>query len=242
VAWKDELKAKALKRSHLAAHRTSLIGTFLRIDIPILGFLDEYVLYTDVDVFFRSNITLDSFTEKPSFSLGTESKTEGTAGVMLLNVHAMRRTYNDFVSFIFTKEHVDSGFVFSRGPLDQGAYAEFYQRRFMLQASAPFNWKPYFEVNDGASLIHFHGPKPQHYRAVRDGNATAMKAIPKLFDFLLKRCDFSNPQNGCRRHMEEVRTHLPICTLHTNGDSSNGALGPQYDAYAAKKSALLSKF
>ena len=30
----------------------AMIGTFLRLDIPVLGFVDDFVLYTDVDVLF----------------------------------------------------------------------------------------------------------------------------------------------------------------------------------------------
>ena len=43
-------------RSHLYGDPDAMVGTFARIDIPILGILDEYVLYTDVDVMFKSEI------------------------------------------------------------------------------------------------------------------------------------------------------------------------------------------
>ena len=56
--WKPKLESAMLKaaghqsRSPLYAQLASMIGTFLRLDIPTLGFVDEFVLYTDVDVLF----------------------------------------------------------------------------------------------------------------------------------------------------------------------------------------------
>jgi hypothetical protein len=43
----------------------SMIGTFLRVDIPVLGFVDDYVLYTDVDVMFARNLVLTDFAPLP---------------------------------------------------------------------------------------------------------------------------------------------------------------------------------
>ena len=42
-----------------------MIGTFLRVDIPVLGFVDDYVLYTDVDVMFARNLVLTDFAPLP---------------------------------------------------------------------------------------------------------------------------------------------------------------------------------
>lgn len=44
------------EKSHLSTDQGAMIGTFLRIDIPILGIRDEFVLYTDVDVLFRGPV------------------------------------------------------------------------------------------------------------------------------------------------------------------------------------------
>jgi hypothetical protein len=45
--------ARVRGRSHLNADQHMIVSTFLRIDIPLLGFLDKYLLYTDADIFFR---------------------------------------------------------------------------------------------------------------------------------------------------------------------------------------------
>jgi len=78
-----------------------LIATFMRIDIPIIGFSDAYVLYTDIDVFFLADISFHDFELLPSyFVLGVEGTKGhkcrsghpyGNAGVMLMNVVNLRR-------------------------------------------------------------------------------------------------------------------------------------------------------
>jgi GDP-fucose protein O-fucosyltransferase len=46
--------------SHLADDSDAMIGTFMRMDIPIIGIRDEFVLYTDVDVMFVNPIRWDT--------------------------------------------------------------------------------------------------------------------------------------------------------------------------------------
>ena len=198
--------------SHLFGQESAMVGTFLRIDVPVLAFIDKYVLYTDVDVFFRKDVKLSDFGRRLPryYTVGTESHGElikngadqysGNAGVMLINVPAMRQTYDDFVSFIFSKENVQRGFVFGdMGPGDQGAYNDFYQGLFEVKAWPRFNWKPYWDFREEAQIIHFHGPKPHQYAEwVRDGKSL------DLFQLLFAKCDFKNPYNGCVRFNAEV--------------------------------------
>jgi GDP-fucose protein O-fucosyltransferase len=56
------------EQSHLLTDPAAMIGTFLRIDIPIVGMLDEFVLYTDIDVLFTGPVTWKTiFPHEPSF-------------------------------------------------------------------------------------------------------------------------------------------------------------------------------
>ena len=70
-AWADAMRRKVLgikrrnemngheheqDKSHLYGDPDAMIGTFMRIDLPIIGLLDDFVLYTDVDVMFKSEI------------------------------------------------------------------------------------------------------------------------------------------------------------------------------------------
>ena len=60
-AWRATLaNATSRMRAHRAksplyASADAMVGTFLRVDLPVLGFVDEFVLYTDVDVLFLAD-------------------------------------------------------------------------------------------------------------------------------------------------------------------------------------------
>jgi hypothetical protein len=61
-------------RSPLYQMLGSMIATFLRIDIPILGFVDDFVLYTDVDVLFVGDLFLNDFVPLPKYyTVGSEA-------------------------------------------------------------------------------------------------------------------------------------------------------------------------
>lgn len=47
----------------------ALITKFLRFDIPIFGFIDDYILYADVDIMFLKNIELEDFGKLPKYYL-----------------------------------------------------------------------------------------------------------------------------------------------------------------------------
>ena len=61
---KESLRFAHSKRSHLLYNAEAMIGTFLRIDVPILGILDEFVLYTDTDVLFMGDVEWKSILRK----------------------------------------------------------------------------------------------------------------------------------------------------------------------------------
>ena len=64
------------------------------------------------------------------------------AGVMLLNLIGLRRTYAAFADWTFSDANVRRGLHFGKfGPGDQGAYAEFYEGAFAVVRSPSFNWR-----------------------------------------------------------------------------------------------------
>ena len=181
-----------VKFSPLYASPRSLASTFLRVDVPLL--LDpavhgDVVLYADTDVLFLDGVAFGAAAPE-FFSLGAETPRApnyGNAGVMLLNLAGLRRTYAAFLDWIFSPENVDRGLHFGDyGPGDQGAYASFYRGRFDVANWPAFNWRPYWPYAPGrASLLHFHGPKPDDYRDfLRDGAAAS-----PLHAGILARCD-----------------------------------------------------
>eukprot|EP01023_Acetabularia_acetabulum_P062918 TRINITY_DN7827_c0_g1_i4.p1 TRINITY_DN7827_c0_g1~~TRINITY_DN7827_c0_g1_i4.p1 ORF type:complete len:425 (+),score=60.26 TRINITY_DN7827_c0_g1_i4:236-1510(+) len=159
---------KNLKHSHLYADPEGLIGTFQRIDIPILEELKQYnfVFYTDTDIFFLDGISLEDF-PKPfprSVGMGPEMLDvfPYNAGIALWNVQAMRDTYNEFQAWLLKQNN--SLYFEGYGPLDQGALNKFYEdsvRDWKLPAI--FNARAYQEFNPEAKILHFHGPKPDNY-------------------------------------------------------------------------------
>ncbi len=143
-------------------------GAFLRTEIPRLtaevGITDQYVLYTDVDVMFLSEVTdvlsnmfPQYFATAPESSLNNYNSMN--SGVMLMNLETLRKTDAKFRDFMSEKieKLVDMAW-------DQGAYKRFYKSRFFGfkwdKLPPEFNWKPYWHENPVAKIIHFHGPKP----------------------------------------------------------------------------------
>ena len=183
----------------------TLIATYLRIDIPILGFIDDYVLYTDTDVMFLTN---PSMPMKPFHYLnGPETQIEdcrrvegdksvlyGNAGVMLYNIENMRSTHAKFVNWIFSTENMKKGFHHGiYGPADQGAYNEFYASSFTCIPRPLFNWKAYWPGNDEVQIVHFHGPKPNDYRKYLENNIVTREVYRGLL---------SNCKDKCKEYID----------------------------------------
>ena len=211
-AWTEFIAAAARSANLHVASSTNffdprmMLSTFLRIDIPILGFVDEYILYADADVLFVGPLGLEEFTPLPAYyAIGTEiidatapgGIAFGNAGVMLFNLPAMRRTQDAFVRWTFREEHVRTALNFGKyGPLDQGAYNAFYQGRFDVHRSPVFNWKPYWGYSSGAKLIHFHGPKiPEYLAHAKSGVSLNPAMVP-----ILNLCDRAQ---GCFKYVQE---------------------------------------
>eukprot|EP00968_Pinguiococcus_pyrenoidosus_P007416 scaffold492_cov257-Pinguiococcus_pyrenoidosus.AAC.47 len=205
------------RRSHLLADPDAMIGTFLRVDIPVAGLLDEFVLYTDVDCLFSGSVGWQDllgaryvqaraqadfaggkfYADPPGqvglplfFSASSEMERRMdpaylNAGVMLLNMRNLRSTYADFLGFIFKDGDLD----WDAGPGDQGAYKTFYAEGNGNPAASflPFelNWKAYWERNERALIVHFHGPKCETdiipYRALG-------KVVYRVFEMILGWC------------------------------------------------------
>ena len=192
----------------------ALLGTLLRVDVPLMEVLDgsPYVLYTDADVVFLSDISLEDFTSGGKhalpeyFTMGaevvggqtTQRQTDdddepssvvdyGNAGVMLMNLPNMRASHAGFVSWLFNESNVERGLNFGiYGPADQGALNEYYQGNFSVVAWPLFNWKPYWGYTTNASLIHFHGPKPDDYYAFHQNGTVQYEYLRPL----LERCEW----------------------------------------------------
>ena len=51
-----------------------MLATHLRLDLPLTGFADEYILYADVDVMFVRELALAAFAPLPAYyAVATET-------------------------------------------------------------------------------------------------------------------------------------------------------------------------
>lgn len=139
------------------------LGTFLRIDIPIicerLNIQDQVVLYTDCDVMFLGNVMPLVNLRPRVFAVTGEcsrvmSDADLNAGVMVMNWREMLLDHDTLRSFISRSWH-----RILKGPFDQEAYKLFYGGR-LDGLDGIYNWRPYWGDNPDARIMHFHGPKP----------------------------------------------------------------------------------
>ena len=142
-------------------------GTFLRCDIPIIETDDECVLYTDCDVLFTETFDLP---EPPKlFACAPETHPQDwsilNAGVMVMNVPALRQSHAAFKSFI--EDQLPTLTTF-----DQSAYNRFYAAQH-TQLPLEYNWKTYWGKNPNAKIIHFHGPKPKDLLHILNGGSVS---------------------------------------------------------------------
>lgn len=127
-------------------------GAFLRCDIPIIEQEDDFVLYTDCDVLFLKDFDLDLKPEYFACAPQTNKKNyrHFNSGVMLMNVKKLRENHKNFSDFI-RKNCLNL--------LDQPAYQIFYDSK-VTKLPIIYNHKPYWEVDENAVILHFHGAKP----------------------------------------------------------------------------------
>ena len=144
------------------------------------GISDEYVLYTDCDVFFRQEVSLEKFRvpvlgavrmEKiggySRFRLGGMS--HYNSGVLLVRVSAFAQNEERFREFV-----LDNGGDTKRPPhklfqknlflSDQVALNLFYRGKF-TNLPRTFNWNPQAGVEESAQIIHFNGLKWTHWES-----------------------------------------------------------------------------
>lgn len=144
----------------------ALPGIFLRVDLPVIAErlgLDDYVLYTDSDVMFLRDVAEQLepvrcryFAAAPESDRATTD--DMNSGVMWMHLPEMRKRQEEFWAFIRSKREELPTYW------DQGTYVRFYRsaegKPLWEMLPPELNWKPYWEPNPEARIVHFHGPKP----------------------------------------------------------------------------------
>ena len=133
-------------------------GHWLRCDLPLIED-DEEVLYTDTDIIFLKSPDLSILPNPKYFAAAPEftqsDRSYFNSGVMLMNLKNLRSIMDLFHNSI--RRRLSNSF--SRSGHDQKSLNDFFFKSHEWLPNE-FNWKPYWGVNDKASIIHFHGPKP----------------------------------------------------------------------------------
>ena len=187
--------------SHLFQHAGNYLGTWQRIDVP--HFIEsEYALLLDADTVLHRPFIIKDFGPNLTHSIAmsselTKTKTPSNAGVMLMNIPNLRKSYNAFLKFILDHSETKGHFGHA-SPSDQGAYLTFYNTTIQFLPYT-FNTKPYFELPSDPNKIrfkifHFHGPKPHDYL----NRLLFGKSCDVAFDFLCIRTLEQTPNALCR--------------------------------------------
>ncbi|WP_234744992.1 hypothetical protein [Burkholderia sp. WTPI3] len=156
-------------------------GAFLRTEIPLIEKEDEFVLYTDCDVIFRgqpnfSGIRPELFACAPQAAMA-DYDNDANSGVLVINVPKMRESYKEFSDFIV--RNLNAGWP----GCDQENYRRFYHGKWD-RLPLGMNWKPYWGVGDDATIVHWHGPKPEAIqRKVDDESFNLYEAWDKLYNW-----------------------------------------------------------
>lgn len=157
-------------------------GAYLRCDIPvivrdILHLDTRYVLYTDNDVLFLSDVSRLNILTPKYFNISSEfSKkkyTDINSGVMWINIDNMYSIYPEFRKFIV--ENFDKFETY-----DQDAIKLFFKGKMDI-LDYRYNYKPYFGKREDIKILHFHGPKPQHIDSCRENTHPLMSLVNDFY-------------------------------------------------------------
>lgn len=160
---------KLLRQKTHLHRKIALLGTFLRLDIPIISEVLQFenILYTDTDVYFRPTAPLGAIRSLVSKTIRMDYELKEhfpmNAGVYIANVQFLRQTHQKVINQLRMAESLDFG---RYGPVDQGLLNLVYERELRKGPTLPLNimnGKPYKPYNPESWLVHFHGPKPKDY-------------------------------------------------------------------------------
>jgi hypothetical protein len=146
-------------------------GFYLPLQLPFEAD-DDYVLYTDTDVLFLKQPSLLRYRPEVLAAApeagnlhadrpGRDFAEGFNSGVMVVNLPAWRRRRDDLLATL------EAGHFFTRpgtrAIYDQWALNALFKGRWETLDDA-LNWRAFWIDNPQAEIVHFHGPKPRHYR------------------------------------------------------------------------------
>lgn len=159
-----------------------ILGTFLRIDVPLIETEDDFVLYTDTDVIFTKDIKLDEIGRPELFSASTQIGLNDwsvfNAGVMVMNIKNMKAAHKEIVDYIYK---IHKGQSWHREIQDQEILnALYHKNNNFTKLNQLYNHKPYWGINEEAFIVHFHGPKPYFIQKCLANNSEIVRVFRHL--------------------------------------------------------------
>lgn len=168
VLYNELLKTHTINHYLEVDYLNIALGAFLRFDIPLFC-TDEYYIYTDTDVVFLKDIDTDPdvLSDIKNFMAAPQSDQDSlfddiNSGVLVCNTENMKQSYFGLITYARNNIPFHNQYY-----LDQEVLREFYYNDHSL-LSLSYNWKPYWGVNDDATIIHWHGPKPIAIKEIID--------------------------------------------------------------------------
>lgn len=163
-------------------------GAWQRVIIPqvceLLGYDDNHVLYTDIDVIFTENMKKSIDINVDKFACAREGGNAGhyNTGSMIINVPYFASIYEPFMDFCIKWD-------FDFPAFDQGALNKFVKLdQITVLDHFEWNFAPYMNGDlKNCRIIHFHGPKASMVEAYLDPECdkTDLASIPpSLLPFL----------------------------------------------------------
>ena len=139
-------------------------GILLKLDLTDLcvarGWTDQTILFCDCDVLFQGDPEPDLPDLRDTFFAAAPEDDPGAlerlnTGVLALNVGALHPYAEPLRRFMaaILPEAVKTSW-------DQDAFRRFFRHGGWKPLAPELNWKPYWGINPGARIVHFHGPKP----------------------------------------------------------------------------------
>jgi lipopolysaccharide biosynthesis glycosyltransferase len=168
TAWLAAARVPVIRRSTFLGAITIEFppiarGAYLRLEVPAIcrerGWTDRFVLYTDCDVMFVRDVTplLDGLAPRFLAAAPEGDRTDlvrFNSGVMLINVPAWEAELPALTD-TFRRNMAEA----LAPPYDQALLQRHFAGRIDPLPNE-LNWKPYWEQNAAAAILHFHGPKP----------------------------------------------------------------------------------
>ncbi|QHI94978.1 hypothetical protein GT348_00345 [Aristophania vespae] len=153
------LEAQKKQKPEWPNYMMTAAGAFMRLELPLLEKEDKFVLYTDCDVMFLRDPCVEFCRPEIFAACGQFNQqdyyVDMNSGVMVINLERMGNDLPAMVDFLCDNLYHVSGY-------DQELLRIFYNANWS-PLSARFNWKPYWGVNDDATIVHFHAGKPQQH-------------------------------------------------------------------------------